>query len=112
VDYAARQSIGGTSMSYFVVRQLPIPSPDQLATHAATIVPRLLELIYTAHDMAPFARDLGDTGAPFRWDEDRRAVIRAELDARFFHLYGIDRDDTAYILDTFNVTRDNDIKTH
>ncbi|WP_457786192.1 Eco57I restriction-modification methylase domain-containing protein [[Kitasatospora] papulosa] len=112
VDYAARQAMGGTSMSFFIVRQLPIPTPDQLTPHVATIVPRLLELTYTAFDMEPFAHDLGDTGTPFRWDPDRRAVIRAELDALFFRLYGITRDDTAYILDTFNVTRDNDVKAH
>ncbi|NEB51549.1 N-6 DNA methylase [Streptomyces griseus] len=112
VDYAARQAMGGTSMSFFIVRQLPIPTPDQLTPHVATIVPRLLELTYTAFDMESFACDLGDTGTPFRWDPSRRAVIRAELDALFFHLYGIDRDDTAYILDTFNVTRDNDTKAH
>ncbi|GAA1007996.1 Eco57I restriction-modification methylase domain-containing protein [Streptomyces thermogriseus] len=111
-DFAVRQKIGGTHLTYGYVEQLPIPTPDQLAPHSSMILPRLLELTYTAHDMAPFARDLGDTGAPFRWDEDRRTVIRAELDALFFHLYGIDRDDTAYILDTFNVTRDNDIKEH
>ncbi|MFD7053276.1 Eco57I restriction-modification methylase domain-containing protein [Streptomyces mirabilis] len=112
LDYTARQFIGGTSMSYFVVRQLPLPTPGSLVPHATFITPRLLELTYTANDMESFAQDLGDTGAPFRWDEDRRAVIRAELDALFFHLYGIDRDDTTYILDTFNVTRDNDIKAH
>ncbi|WP_055571752.1 Eco57I restriction-modification methylase domain-containing protein, partial [Streptomyces prasinopilosus] len=111
-DYAARQAIGGTSMSYFIVRQLPVPTPDQLAPHTVFLTPRILELAYTANDMGPFARDLGDTGAPFRWDEDRRAVIRAELDAFFFHLYGITREDTAYILDTFNGTRHNDIKAH
>ncbi|MEU1672745.1 DNA methyltransferase [Streptomyces roseifaciens] len=112
VDYTARQAVGGTSMGYFIVRQLPVPAPEQLAHHTAFIAPRVLELTYTANDMYPIARDLGDTGAPFRWDEHRRAVIRAELDALFFHLYGITRDDTAYILDTFNVTRDNDIKAH
>ncbi|MGA5102242.1 Eco57I restriction-modification methylase domain-containing protein [Streptomyces cellulosae] len=112
VDYAARQALGGTSMSYFIVRQLAVPTPAQLAPHTGFLTPRLLELVYTAHDMAPFARDLGDTGSPFRWEEDRRAMIRAELDALFFHLYGINRDDAAYILDTFNVTRDNDIKVH
>ncbi|MFH9294583.1 Eco57I restriction-modification methylase domain-containing protein [Streptomyces sp. NPDC017520] len=112
VDYVARQSVGGTSMSYFVVRQVAIPTPGQVAPHSKFITGRLLELTYTANDMHPFARDLGDTGAPFRWDPDRRAVIRAELDALFFHLYGITRDDTAYILDTFNVTRDNDVKAH
>ncbi|WNE99722.1 N-6 DNA methylase [Streptomyces luomodiensis] len=111
-DYSSRQKLGGTSMKYFTWRQLPVPTPDSLRPHAEFVTPRVLELAYTATDMAPFARDLGDTGSPFRWDEERRAVIRAELDALFFHLYGITRDDTAYILDTFNVTRDNDIKAH
>ncbi|WP_326755423.1 N-6 DNA methylase [Streptomyces hirsutus] len=111
-DYASRQKHGGTSMKYFTWRQLPVPTPESLSTHATFVVPRILELTYTAHDMAPFARDLGDTGTPFRWDEDRRSVIRTELDALFFHLYGIDRDDAAYILDTFNIIRDSDIKVH
>ncbi|MEU3279786.1 Eco57I restriction-modification methylase domain-containing protein [Streptomyces antibioticus] len=111
-DYAVRQKIGGTHLTYGYVHQLPVPTPDQLAPHAEFLTPRILELTYTATDMTPFARDLGDTGAPFHWDPDRRAIIRAELDALFFHIYGITRDDTAYILDTFNVTRDNDIKAH
>jgi hypothetical protein len=56
------------------------------------------------HD--PLARDLGDDGAPFRWDEDRRAQLRAELDAFFFRLYGIDdRDDVDYICQTFQTDK-------
>jgi hypothetical protein len=112
LDYVLRQKLGGTNLNFFQFEQLPFLSEAQLALHAQSLTPRILELTYTAHDMAPFARDLGDTGAPFRWDEVRRAVIRAELDALFFHLYGINREDTAYILDTFNVTRDNDVKAH
>lgn len=111
-DYTVRQKIGGTHLTYGYLHQIPIPAPDQLAPHTAFLLPRALELTYTAKDMQPFARDFDDFGAPFRWDEDRRAAIRAELDALFFHLYGINRDDTAYILDTFNVVRDNDIKAH
>ncbi|MGV9559200.1 Eco57I restriction-modification methylase domain-containing protein [Streptomyces sp. NPDC003522] len=111
-DYAVRQKIGGTHLTFGYVYQLPVPTPDMLTPHAPFITSRFLELTYTADDMTPFARDLNDIGTPFRWEEDRRAVIRAELDALFFHLYGIDRDDTAYILDTFNVTRDNDVKAH
>ncbi|MET8954744.1 DNA methyltransferase [Streptomyces sp. NPDC004533] len=112
LDYAARQSIGGTSMSYFIVRQLPVPKPQALDRHADFIVPRIEELAYTSTDLQAFARDLGDTGTPFRWDPARRATIRAELDALFFHLYGVSRDDTSYVLDTFNVTRYNDMKAH
>ncbi|WP_186779380.1 Eco57I restriction-modification methylase domain-containing protein [Streptomyces salinarius] len=111
-DYCSRQKLGGTSMKYFTWRQLPVPEPASLNPHAGFITPRVLELTYTAADMGPFARDLGDTGSAFHWHEGRRAVIRAELDAFFFHMYGITRDDTAYVLDTFNAARDNDIRAH
>ncbi|MFZ3493964.1 Eco57I restriction-modification methylase domain-containing protein [Streptomyces sp. 5.8] len=111
-DFSSRQKVSGVTMNFFIWQQLPVVSPRTVEPHLPLITPRVLELTYTAADMSPFARDLGDTGAPFRWDPERRAVIRAELDALFFHLYGITRDDTAYILDTFNVTRDNDIKAH
>ncbi|MFB6836682.1 Eco57I restriction-modification methylase domain-containing protein [Streptomyces sp. NPDC056361] len=111
-DYSVRQKIGGTHLTYGYVQQVPVPAPDQLAPHAKFIQARILELTYTASDMTPFARDLSDTGTPFLWDADRRAVIRAELDAFFFHFYGITREDTAYILDSFNGVRDNDIKAH
>ena len=64
-------------------------------------MPRVLELVYTAYDMTPLARDLGDEGAPFRWDEAAGA-LRAELNAFFFRLYGIDDPaDVDYILGTF-----------
>ena len=48
---------------------------------------RILELTYTAWDLAAFARDCGWDGPPFRWNEERRFLLRCELDAAFFHLY-------------------------
>ena len=75
---------------------------------ASFISLRVLELTYTAWDMEPFARDLGDDGSPFRWDPERRSLLRAELDAAFFHLYGMSREDTDYILDTFPIVRRKD----
>ena len=72
------------------------------------IVPRVLELVYTAWDMQPFARDLGYDGPPFEWDVERCFRLRCELDAYFFHLYGIARDDAAYIMDTFPIVRRQD----
>ncbi|SCL50744.1 Eco57I restriction-modification methylase domain-containing protein [Micromonospora chersina] len=107
-DYVSRQKIGGASMSMFIWQQLPTLSPDVLTSHSSWLVVRVLELTYAARDMAPFAHDLGDDGAPFRWDEDRRAIIRAELDALFFHLYGIDRDDVDYIMETFSIVKRKD----
>jgi N-6 DNA Methylase len=101
-DYVSRQKVGGIHMNLFVWKQLPVPTPAMLEPHLDFIVPRVLELVYSAWDMEPLARDLGDEGAPFRWDEERRAPLRAELDAFFFRLYGIDDPaDVDYILGTF-----------
>lgn len=117
VDYAARQKIGGTSMSYFFLKQFPVHPPSAFATPCPWddtttlidwIAPRVLELVYTAHDLASFARDLAYDGPAFRWDPARRSQIRAELDAAFFHLYGSSRDDAAYIMDTFLVFKARD----
>ncbi|MEU6024825.1 DNA methyltransferase [Micromonospora sp. NPDC047134] len=108
LDFVTRQKIAGTHLKYFTVYQLPVLTPGQLAPFASFIKPRVLELIYTAHGMAPFARDLGDTGAPFRWNEERREIMRAELDALFFLLYGISRDDVGYIMETFPIIKRKD----
>ena len=70
----------------------------------------MLRLTYTAHDMAPFARDLGHDGPPFVWDEEERRHLRARLDALYFHLYGLGRDDARYVLDTFPIVRREDEK--
>ncbi|MFD9852006.1 Eco57I restriction-modification methylase domain-containing protein [[Kitasatospora] papulosa] len=105
LDYIARQKIGGVNFNYFIVKQLPVLSPDSVELHMDFILARFLELTYTARDMIPFARDLGDAGEPFRWDDHRRAQMRAELDACFFHLYGISREDTEYILESFQTER-------
>ena len=76
------------------------------------LLPRVLELTYTAWDLEPFARDVGYDGPPFRWDPERRFLLRCELDAAFFHLYGLSRDDTDYVMDTFPIVRKNDEKAH
>jgi hypothetical protein len=101
-DYVARQKIDGTALRAAHWKQLPVPTPDMLEPHLPFLVPRVLELVYTSPDMSPLARDLDDRGeAPFAVDAERRASLRAELDAFFFRLYGIaDRDDVEYITDT------------
>jgi hypothetical protein len=101
-EYVARQKIDGPVVRAVAWKQLPVPAPDTLEPHLPFIVPRVLELVYTSSDMRPFARDLDDRGEdPFDWDPDRRASLRAELDAFFFRMYGIEcRDDVEYIIDT------------
>ncbi|MGC5031093.1 Eco57I restriction-modification methylase domain-containing protein [Micromonospora sp. DT229] len=107
-DYVARQKISGTHLTFGCMMQLPMFRPEQLMSHRSFITPRVVELAYSSHDMSDFARDLGDVGAPFKWNEERRATIRAELDALFFHLYGICRNDAIYIMETFLIVKRKD----
>lgn len=145
LDYVARQKIGGVHLTYQYLRQLPVLAPVVYAQPSGWsgstqslgewLLPRVLELTYTAWDLEPFAEDCGWSGPPFRWDEERRFLLRCELDAVFFHLYLVagaegdwyraegetaedvarlkktfatPRDAAAYIMDTFRIVRRKD----
>ncbi|MDE2931234.1 MAG: hypothetical protein OXQ27_09945 [Chloroflexota bacterium] len=114
LDFIARQKIQGTNVNWYIVEQLPVIAPDAYdrwfgqTTARALVRDHVLKLTYTAHDLAPFARDLGYDGPPFIWDEEERRHLRARLDACYFHLYGISRADAAYILSTFKIVREKD----
>ncbi len=109
-DYLVRQKIGGINVAFFLLYQLPILSPVAYDTESTRFVcARALELIYTAWDLQACGRDCGYDGPPFRWDEGRRFLIRCELDAAYFHLYGIERDDVDYIMETFPIVNRRDI---
>ena len=95
-DYAARLKVGGTHLNFFIARQIPVIPPDRFRRTAPWsrgeslqdwLLPRILELTYTAWDLQPFALDCGHDGPPFRWDDERRFLLRCELDAACFHLY-------------------------
>lgn len=116
IDYVARQKVAGLHLTYNYVQQFPVLHPSTFRTTVTWMAcvpedwvsPRVTELAYTAWDMQQFATDLGDEGPPFVWDDERRAVLRAELDAAYFHLYGLDRDEVDYVLDTFPIVKRKD----
>ncbi len=128
-DYVTRCKMGGTSLGYFILKQLPVlPPSTYTASLTDYIAPRVIELTYTAWDLEPFARDvLAEVGAaqwnawfpgnpvgadgaprPFVWDEERRFDLRCDLDALYFHLYDIPREDVDYIMETFPIVKRKD----
>ncbi len=124
-DYVVRQKVGGTHLKKYILFQLPVLPPTAYTpADIDFIAPRVLELVYTAWDMKPFAEDMGYHGEPFRWDEERRAHLRAELDAYYARLYGLTRDELRYILDpkdvygedfpgeTFRVLKDKEMRQY
>jgi hypothetical protein len=120
-DYIARQKISGTHMTYSVVEQLacPIPAvfeepipwqPDH--TLAEWVMPYVLELSYTSWRLQPYAQEMHDSGPPFRWEFERRALLRADIDAAFLHIYGLRRSEAEHVLDSFPVVRKYDERDH
>ena len=126
LDYVARRKIQGQHLNWYILEQLPVIPPEHYEhvhfgpkTAAEIVREAVLELTYTAHDMAAFARDLGyvdEAGVvkpPFRWDEERRLRLRAKLDAIFFYLYGVtDRDDIRYVYSTFPIVERQETNEH
>ena len=119
-DYVARQKVHGTTWHHiklYILEQLPVIAPADYnrlfgnKTARDLVRDHVLRLTYTAHDMAPFARDLGYDGPPFIWDEEERRHLRARLDALYFHLYGLSREDAEYVLSTFPIVQQKDKAT-
>jgi len=115
-DFVLRQKIAGQTLNFFIVEQLPILPPEtfdrKMGGHPLSewISRQVLELTYASEDMRPFAEAMGYSGVPFGWNEERRRHLTARLDALFFHIYGIGREDAAYILNTFPIVRRHDEK--
>jgi hypothetical protein len=122
-DFFARHKVGGTHMNFFIYKQLPVLPPSAFNSTAIDFIqPRVLELTYTSNELKPWAEDLGYDGPPFIFDPERRALLRAELDAYYAHLYGLSRDELRYILDpadlmgpdypseTFRVLKTNELR--
>lgn len=125
-DFVVRQKIQGQTLNLFLIEQLPVvPRHSYRSTRfgaktAEQIVREIvLELSYTAHDMASFARDVGYTDkdgnprAPFSWNVDRRLMLRAKLDAVYFHLFGVcDRADVRYVYSTFPIVERHEMREY
>lgn len=111
VDYSARQS--SSRMKLYVMEQLPVLPPSILGnfqdwlsdTPSEWLSARVLELTYTSVDLAAFAKDLGHESGPFLWSAARREILQAEVDAAMLHLYGLNREQADWILDSFTVLR-------
>jgi hypothetical protein len=118
VDYCARQK--STDMKFFIVEQIAVLSPSILdeentwmgSTVREWIRDRTFELSYTNYELASLAADLGFGHGPFHWDSERRAYLKAEIDAAILHLYEINRAQADWLIDSFSVLRKYEERDH
>jgi hypothetical protein len=116
-DYIARQKVAGTNLSHGYLSQLPVLPPAKYGEStswagvdlASWISARSVELLCTSRDVADLGNEAGFVATGYRWDESRRAALRAELDAAFLLLYGLDRRAAEHVLDSFAALRDAEV---
>ena len=112
-DYLVRQRIGGTHLSNYILEQAPVFSPQDIEQCFSKIITQsALELTYTAYDLEGFAIDCLYQGQPFKWDENRRFLLRCEIDSAFFHIYELSREDLDYIMEAFPIVKRKDEKKY
>ena len=117
-DYAVRQKTN--AMTFFVMEQAAVLSRDSLSepltwlgeTASDWLLPRALELFYTNNELYALCEDLGRTHPPFVWNTERRPLIQAEIDAAMLHLYGLNKEQAEWILDSFTVLRKYEERDH
>ena len=98
--------------------EIAAPTVDEMETKFLNVkfsefcLPRSLELSFVTDALSGIAENLGMSASPFRWDEERRFLLRCELDAAYFHLYEITREDVDYIMGTFPIVQRRDEEKH
>jgi len=135
LDFIAKQKIAGSNLNFFILRQLAVLPPrvflnkcswSSSESNNEWIVKRVIELTCTSTDMSDLATQYGVSESPFFWDEERRFLLRCELDAAYFHLYlgnlrdwqngpeelirlfPTPRNAVDYIMDTFTIVKSID----
>ncbi|MBA7646325.1 hypothetical protein ES703_54087 [subsurface metagenome] len=110
-DFIVRQKLSNPRINHFEVEQFPIFPPEKYNSKLMEIIDeKVLELIYTSFNMKNFASDLDYNGEPFKFSQERRDVLIAELDAIYAILYNIDKDNLEYIIDSFSVLKNRELE--
>jgi len=118
-DYVVRQKTAQPSLPMGVVYESAFLPPAVFARPSPWdaerplwewIAERVLELTYTSWDLKSFAEDYDYGGPPFRWNQSRRFLLQCELDAAYFHLYGIGREEVDYVMETFPIVKRKDLQ--
>ena len=115
-DFALRQSIGGANLNKFILKQLPMPSLEDLSKYAVKMDNRMinvteflinhsLDLLWTSHSLDPLGDEFEHHKGPIKWDKDKRRSSRVELEAVSAKIYGLSKAEFEVVLDEFGVLK-------
>lgn len=111
-DYLTRQKFFGSNLTKTIVYQIAVPQYEILKKYYNLIFPKVLELSYTSYSLKRFAEDMQYYEEPFIWDEERRFLLKCELDAIFLKVYKFTKEDIEHIFETFSILKTKDIEKY
>lgn len=109
MDYIVRTKLNSTSLSYYYLKQLPVPTPEMVVDSSIyELLISTTKLIYQMTNPGfVFNRDQN-----INYDYNKLLDMRAKIDASIFLLYGIEINDVKYIMDTFVISKAKDITSY
>jgi hypothetical protein len=111
-DYIVRQKFFGANLIKSILMQIAVPDISIIQEHGKFLITRGIELVYTSRILRNFSGLQGYTGPSYVWDEERRLFNKCEIDAKYFHIYGVNRNDLPRIIDSFRILKDKDIEKY
>ncbi len=120
MDFLARKKVS-LNMTYTLMDSMPFPRFTQDDDAVQYLVPRVLRLVCAGPEMVPFCNDMAAGGwvakhksksaVPGSTNKEERREIQAEIDAYVArNVYGMTRDELAYVLDMFPIVEKRDTK--
>ncbi|PAP76375.1 ATP-binding protein [Rubrivirga marina] len=101
-DWLIRLKVG-MHLSLFLVESQPVPRLTEADPAFRPIVEAAARLTCVDAAFDPLAAEVGVEGET---DPSARAALRAELDARVAHVYGVTREELGHVLGTFPLVED------
>ncbi len=112
-DFFARQVVGGTHFNHWILKQLPVIDFNCINQNLSDLIKeKAFHLLYTAIDLKGMAEEYGYSGNPFQWNDKERFQLQCELDSIYAHLYGLEKDEMEYILETFPIVKRKDVSKY
>jgi hypothetical protein len=111
VEWFLRQRMHGVSLTWHILSQVPVPPRGTLGSIApwsttesiaAWVAQRVAELSCTSWPLASLARAFVGREHSFVYDEARRCLLRAELDAAMFLVAGFEINDAIFVMDSLD----------
>lgn len=121
VEWFLRQRMHGLHLTWHLLSQVPVPTRrsvfsacpwDRAMDCARWVAPRVAELVATSRYLAPLGEALTGVARSYGYEEERRFMLRAELDAAMFVLAGLQSSDATFVVESLDKIKTRDLQTY